>query len=140
MDGVEIFRIETITPLAGEDIVFATARGYGEFKGGWEFPGGKIEEGETELQAAVRELWEETGLNLTEIKDVWPISYSAVGIMNERSIVVIGTAEGEFAPSTSDEEEIEAIWFTKEQMKELLKTNVHFAARTQAYCWCWANM
>ena len=28
---------------AGEDIIFATARGYGEFKGGWEFPGGKIE-------------------------------------------------------------------------------------------------
>ena len=30
----------------GEDIIFATQRGYGEFKDGWEFPGGKIEEGE----------------------------------------------------------------------------------------------
>ena len=31
----------------GESIIFATQRGYGEFKGGWEFPGGKIEKGET---------------------------------------------------------------------------------------------
>ncbi len=44
---------------AGEDIVFATARGYGEFKGGWEFPGGKIEEGETSEEALHREIMEE---------------------------------------------------------------------------------
>ena len=44
---------------AGEDIVFATARGYGEFKGGWEFPGGKIEECETPEEALHREIMEE---------------------------------------------------------------------------------
>ena len=43
----------------GEDIIFATQRGYGDFKGGWEFPGGKIEEGETPQQALVREIEEE---------------------------------------------------------------------------------
>ncbi len=105
----------------------------------YNFPAGLIDPGEDYKTAASRELWEETGLKLTDIKDVWPMSYSAVGIMNERSIAVIGTAEGEFAPSTSAEEEIEAIWFTKEQMRDLLKTDIHFAARTQAYCWCWAN-
>ena len=41
------------------DRIFATARGYGEYKGWWEFPGGKIEAGETSEEALVREIREE---------------------------------------------------------------------------------
>lgn len=42
-----------------KDRIFATARGYGEYKGSWEFPGGKIEPGESPQQALVREIHEE---------------------------------------------------------------------------------
>ena len=42
-----------------DNMIFATQRGYGEFKGGWEFPGGKVEEGENPEDALVREIREE---------------------------------------------------------------------------------
>ena len=50
------------------DKVFATQRGYGEFKGWWEFPGGKIEAGECHKEALKREIKEETNLDFTNPK------------------------------------------------------------------------
>ena len=45
--------------IKDKDKILATKRSYGEFKGGWEFPGGKIEEGEDKKTALIREIKEE---------------------------------------------------------------------------------
>ena len=104
----------------------------------YNFPAGLIDPGETSEESARRELREETGLQLVRIDDVLDNSYSAVGFSNERNVCVFGVAAGEFRKSTSDVEEITPGWYTKEEMRVLLRTQP-FAARTQAYCYAWAN-
>ena len=58
-----------------EDKIFATARGYGEFKGWWEFPGGKIEKGETPQEALVREIREELTATIKVNDLIYTIEY-----------------------------------------------------------------
>jgi 8-oxo-dGTP diphosphatase len=65
--------------IQDEDKIFATQRGYGEFKDGWEFPGGKMEPGETPQQALVREIKEEldTEIQVGELLDTVEYDYPA---------------------------------------------------------------
>ena len=104
----------------------------------YNFPAGLIDPGEVPEQSAKRELMEETGLELYEITDFIGTSYSAVGFSNETNVCVVGKARGEIKPSTSTLEEIDARWYSKEEIRKLLKTE-KFAARTQAYCYVWSK-
>jgi len=68
--------IEVVAAIIIEDgKLFTTQRGYGKFKDGWEFPGGKIEPNETKEAALERELWEELAIKTKAEKLVKTIDY-----------------------------------------------------------------
>ena len=68
--------IEVVAAIIHQDNkILATQRGYGDYKGRWEFPGGKMEEGETEEQAIIREIREELDVEIDVERKVCTVEY-----------------------------------------------------------------
>ncbi|MBE5881702.1 MAG: NUDIX hydrolase [Lachnospiraceae bacterium] len=91
---------------------------------------GMLEDGESIEECVRRELYEETGLSVKRIIDILPPAFSAVGFSDVQTHIVFVEAEGNIGDHTSDNEEIKAAFYTKEQIETLLKTE-EFSARSQ---------
>lgn len=99
----------------GSPIIFATQRGYGEFKDGWEFPGGKIEEHETPQEALKREIKEEldTEISVGEWMDTIEYDYPEFHLSMDCFWCEIVNGE----PVLKEHED--ARWLTKEQLDDV---------------------
>ncbi len=91
---------------------------------------GMIEEDESIEACVERELYEETGLKLKEIKKILPASYSAVAISDLKTYIVFAEVTGEFADHSSANEEIEAKFYSRNEVTTLLDT-AEFSSRAQ---------
>ena len=102
---------------------------------------GMIEPNETIEECIKRELYEETGLQVKKINKILPPSYSAVAISDTMTYIAFVEAEGEFHDHTSANEQIEAAFYTKEEITDLLQTEP-FSSRAQlaAYYFTQNNM
>lgn len=99
----------------GEPIIFVTQRGYGDFKGGWEFPGGKIEDGETPQEALKREIMEEldTEISVGELIDTIEYDYPEFHLSMDCFWCEI--VKGDLVLKEHED----ARWLTKEQLNEV---------------------
>lgn len=91
---------------------------------------GLLEPGETIEECIRRELYEETGLRLKKIIDILPPSFAAVAVSDIKTRIAIVEAEGSFSDHTSDNEEIRAGFYTREECRSLLES-AEFSSRSQ---------
>lgn len=95
--------------------IFATARGYGELKGGWEFPGGKVEPGETSQQALIREIIEEldTKIKVGELIDTVKYDYPTFHLSMDCFWAEVKAGHLELKEAEA------AKWLTKDQLESV---------------------
>lgn len=98
-----------------ENKILATKRGYGEFINMWEFPGGKIESGETKEQALVREIKEELNIEISVDKFALDIEYQYPNFYLFMSCFMCSIKEG----SIELLEHNDGKWITKEELNAL---------------------
>ena len=104
-----IIEAEKKTGDKTEKIIFATQRGYGDFKDGWEFPGGKIEDGETPEEAIVREIKEELDTDIKVERYVDTIEYDYPGFHLSMDCFLCSIVEGNLVLKEHEA----AKWLTK---------------------------
>lgn len=92
--------------------IFATARGYGDLKGGWEFPGGKVESGEKPKQALKREIMEElnTEIKVGELIDTIEYDYPTFHLSMDCFWAEVVSGQLELKEAEA------AKWLTKDQL------------------------
>ncbi len=98
-----------------ETHIFATARGYGQFKGWWEFPGGKIEEGETPEEALVREIREELTATIAVKDYITTVEYDYPDFHLSMDCYRARVVEGELKLKEAED----AKWLTKEELDDV---------------------
>lgn len=96
--------------------VLATARGYGEFKGGWEFPGGKLEQGETPQQALAREIKEELGAEIRVGEWIHTIEYDYPAFHLSMDCFWCEVSKGNLVLLEAED----ARWLTRKQLHDVL--------------------
>lgn len=99
---------------------------------------GMLEEQESIEECIKRELYEETGLRVKEFLDILPPSYSAVAISDVKTYIAFVEAEGDFEDHSSDNEQIEARFYTREEVKAMLATE-EFSSRAQLAAYFFAK-